>query len=252
MNILKNILGWGNNESLKNIITKKAKGGELFQHHIPFMMSLVTNNNSLKFYKTDETNRNYWIDIINRQFKKTPCINRNSIIIVNDNIIDVILFRWSGLYNVVDLFSNRIDNDKTKRNLFLVRYDIEKYLSSLSDNFETLIRTFSTIVIKNDNIEMYKKIVPDKALLKKGKLVSIPVSKRIPITKITIFSDPSACVTSVRLKEKHPNADLDGWFCLGKLKRLPLNVDTIYKLMELIKCYKLDDCYWRPGSYKEW
>ena len=82
--------------------------------------------------------------------------------------------------------------------------------------------------------------------------MTIPENERTPITSITIFTDPNSQISSVRLNEKHPNADENGWFCLGKLKRSKITVDNINRLIELIKCYKLDDCYWRPKGYKKW
>jgi len=251
MNLLKTILNWKNNISLKNIINRKVRECELFKYHIPFMMQLVNNYNNLRFYKTDEAHKKFWIDIISKETNKTICINRDSIIIIGDEI-DVILFRWNGLYDVVDIFNKGLDNTQLQRNIFLIRYDIKKYLSTLSDSYSKLIKTFPNIVINNDNVDIYEKIEPNNALLKGGKLVSIPIEKRLPITKITIYSDPSSSITSVKLNGKHPNADSNGWFCLGKLKKSPLDIDTIYKLIELVKCYKLDDCYWRPYGYKKW
>lgn len=247
--ILKNVFNIGKSCDLPHFIQKEIKRGMLFEHRLPFMDILDSRN--LSFYKTDISEKSAWLNFIAQLNNDIEVINAHkSIIIIDQNKIITILFEWSGLYDLLHLFE-KFKDASMSRKLFIVGYDIEKCLSYLSERFSEVVNHFDGMVIKGEKIEIFNRIIPDKALTK-TKVVTIPQCDRIPIEKLDIYIDPSCAITSVRLYGEHPNADSNGWYCLGDLKFSPLSVETINKLIEQIKCYQLKDCYWKPKNYKEW
>jgi len=246
--ILKNIFNIGKSCDLSKFIEKQINNGALFEHRLPFMDILDSRN--LRFYKTDNSTKKEWLEFFRDNHDLEIINGYKSIIIIDQNKISTILFEWSGLYELVRLFE-KIKDDSVKRKLFIVRYDIDKCLSYLSERFLEVVKNFKGLVIKGEKVEIYNTIKPDKALIKNN-VVSIPKYDRLPIEKVDIYIDPSCTITSVRLHGEHPNADNNGWYCLGNLKFSPLSVASINKLIEQIKCYHLNDCYWKPKNYKEW
>lgn len=235
--------------SLSSFIDRQINSGTLFEHRLPFMDILDGRN--LIFYKTDISMKQRWTEFLsqtNDDIKKI--IAYKSIIIIDQNKIITILFEWSGLHDLLNLFE-KFKDDSMKRKLFILRYDVDRCLSYLSKTFSEVVDKFEGLVIKGEKIEIFKTVIPDKAVTE-NRIVSIPDKDRIPIDKIDIYIDPSCSITSVRLYGSHPNADSNGWYCLGELKFSPLSVDSINKLLEHIKCYQLKDCYWKPQNYKEW
>jgi len=246
--ILKDIFGIGKSYDLLGFIKKQVDNGNLFEHRLPFMD--ILDNRNLIFYKTDMSIKHKWLDFLTNVNSDDEIIRAyKSIIIIHQNKIITILFEWDGLYDLVHLFE-KFKDASMKRKLFIVRYDIDKCLSYLSERFSEVVDSFKGLVIKGEKIEIYNSIIPDKALMRN--IVCIPQKDRIPIEKIDIYVDPSCAITSVRLYGKHPNADNSGWYCLGDLKFLPLSVESINTLVEQIKCYQLRDCYWKPKNYKNW
>lgn len=253
MSFLKNFLGMGKID-LKSLIKEKLDGGELIQHRLPFVDNLMISF-EFNFYKTDQLNKLFWVKSINKLNIKPTHIGYNLIVIFEGKIITTIVFDWIGLKELVNIFESCQlfnSNDNFNRKLFLLKYDINAYLKHLSRNYKEVIDVFKDLVIRNDTIDIYRTIKPDKAYINENKIVRIPEDESIPITKVTIYTDPSGLVSSVKVKGKHPNADKKGWFCLGNLKMVPFCVGSINNLIEQIKCYKLDDCYWKPNGYKKW
>lgn len=246
--ILKSVFNIGNSYDLSNFIKKQIDNGLLFEHRLPFMDILDSRN--LIFYKTDISTKTMWINFTNNLSDMEVIKCYRSIIIIDQNKIITVLFEWSGLYDLVHLFEKFKDSGMSRK-LFIVKYDIDKCLSYLSEKFSEVVSEFDGLVVTGEKIELFNRIIPDKAVLK-HKLVEIPIEDRIPIEKIDIYIDPSCTITSVRLYNKHPNADPNGWYCLGDIKFSPLCVDSINRLIEQIKCYHLNDCYWKPKNYKEW
>lgn len=247
--ILKDIFGFGKSYDLLSFIQKQVDNGNLFEHRLPFMDILDSRN--LIFYKTDMYMKNKWLGFLTHADDEDEIIRAyKSIIIIHQNKIITILFEWDGLYDLVHLFE-RFKDDSMNRKLFIVKYDIDKCMSYLSKRFSEVVDGVEGLVIKGEKIEIYNTIIPDKALIK-NKVMIIPPKDRTNIEKIDIYVDPSCAITSVRLYGSHPNADNNGWYCLGDLKFLPLSVESINSLIEQIKCYQLRDCYWKPKNYKEW
>lgn len=246
--ILKNVFNIGKSCDLSKFIERQINNGALFEHRLPFMDILDSRN--LRFYKTDKSTKKEWLEFLKDKNDLNVVSGYRSIIIISQNKISTILFEWRGLYELVRLFE-KFKDDSMKRKLFIIRYDIDKCLSYLSERFSKVVKEFEGLVIKGEKIEIFKLIVPDKALTK-NKAVFIPEHDRLPIPKIDIYIDPSCTITSVRIYGEHPNADDNGWYCLGDLKFSPLSVESINRLIEQIKCYHLNDCYWKPKNYKEW
>lgn len=245
--ILRKIFTSNKSCSLSTFIHNKIKGGQLFEHRLPFMYVL---GRDISFYKTDISYKNEWLSFLNNKNDIEVINGYKSIIIIHDSSIITILFEWNGLYDLINLFE-KFKDSSTSRKLFIAKYDIDKCLGYLSERFSEVVKEFDGLVIKGETIEIYNTITPDKAVIK-NKILKIPEDERIPITRICIYTDPSCMITSVRLHGKHPNADSNGWYCLGNLKFIPLSVESIKKLIENIKCYKLQDCYWKPKNYNEW
>jgi len=248
LDYLKRVFSIGKPCDLTNYIEKQMSNGILFEHRLSFMDLLDSRN--LKFYKTDMSRKKNWLNFLNNKDDIEIIKGYKSIIIIDKNKIITILFDWSGLYELVRLFEN-IADDSMKRKLFIVKYDVEKCLSHLSKKFSEVISKFKGIVINGESLEIFNIIIPDKAIII-NKVISIPKQDRIPINKIDIYVDPSCAITSVRLYGQHLNSDSNGWYCLGNLKFSPLSIDTINRLIEQIKCYQLQDCYWKPKNFKEW
>lgn len=246
-NILKNFFTSSRLHNLSDFINNKMRNGLLFEHRLPFMDVLGRN---ICFYKTDISYRNEWLSFLNNKTDIEVIQGYKSLIIIDDNKIIDILFEWNGLYDLINLFE-KFKDSATSRKLFIAKYDIDKCLGCLSERFSEVVKEFEGLIIKGEVIEIFNTIIPDKAIIR-NKILKIPEGEIIPINKISIHTDPSCMVTSVRIQGKHPNADSNGWYCLGNLKFLPLSVDTIKKLIEQIKCYQLNDCYWKPKNYKEW
>lgn len=238
------------NEEIDNFINNRIKRCQLARHHLQFMMALVDNKSILNFYKTNEDNKEEWQEFISSLNCDYSLIKKNTIIIINDGIVNVILFNWSGLYDVVDAFKTDEMSETRKRNLFIVKFGIKQSLARFTEGFYSVLKDFN-VVLKNDDIELYEDIIPDKALYK-NKIVDIPQDSHILISKLIIYADPQGCVTSMRLDKKHPNADEKGWYCMGDLKSVILSTNNMNTLISNIKCYRLDDCYWRPTGFRKW
>jgi hypothetical protein len=233
---------------LSNIIENQINSGLLFEHRITFMDIL---DYKLNFYKTDISRKNYWVNLLSsNDIPYEVKVGYKSIIMIGEDRIITILFEWIGLYDFVNVFE-RFKDQNLKRKLFLVKCEIKKCLNHLSEQFSSVLSHFDNIAVDKDKIEFHKSIIPDKAYIG-NILVNIPEEDRTEINKIEIFVDSSGLITSVRLNGLHPNADNNGWYCLGSLKFSPLTVDNIYKLIENIKCFHLSDCYWKPENYKKW
>lgn len=212
----------------------------------------IFNKFDMKFYKTDISNREYWINFVNSCDDIISHIKYRSIIFVEKEKLITILFEWSGLYDLLHFFNQRFIDEKSKRSLFIVHYDVDRAINNLSTKITEVLKYFKDMAIVGEQLILYRKIVPDKALIKKDKLVDIPEEDRVPINRLEINTDPFGSITSVKIDSKHPNADDSGWFCLGELKSIPLSVEAINRIICQMKCYHLMDCYWRPTNYKKW
>ena len=254
MNLLKKLFGTYK-FSLKTLINEKLDEGEIIQHKLPFIDNLEKSL-EFKFYKTDYKNKYFWIEAISDKLKvKHTYTGYNLIVVFDGNVVTTIVFDWVGLKELGYIFENSNIFGKDGnfyRKLFLFKHDIETHLKSLSKNYKEVLDSFPDIAIKNDVIELQRTIIPNRAYINKNSVVEIPKESAIPITKIIIYTDPSGLISSVNIIGKHPNADKNGWFCLGNLKMIPFCVKSINTLTEQIKSYKLDDCYWKPRNYKEW
>jgi hypothetical protein len=205
--------------------------GSRTKSHIPYAV-----------YKTDLSVKNQLLKLYD---PGKTIINDQSIIFLGSKSVLMILFNWSGLHELVDFIEKNLLKINNERKVRLIKYDIDRCLTNLSKNFKDIIKSFPDMIIKNDCLELVNPLIPDK-ILSQNKLNDIPIEKQIKIVKLSIYTDHNGFITSVRLKGKHPNANPEGWYCLGTLKLMPLTHETINLLLSQIKVYKLDDCYWKP------
>jgi hypothetical protein len=238
-------------KKIDNFIKIKIDSYQLVYHHLQFMGGLVNNKDSLKFYKTNKDNKSEWINFI----KNIDCnyynYTDNSIVIIHGGIIIVILFNWCGLYDVLNIFKNCSNMTESKsRIITITEFDIKQSLNRLSSSIYSIMKEFDTI-LRDGDIELSVKIYPKKAIFK-NKIIDVPIDNLKPINKIFIYTDPQGYISSLRIDEKHPNADDKGWYCMGDLKRISLSVDNIKTIINNIEYYRLDDCYWRPPGFKKW
>jgi len=231
------------------MVEKRIRQGILTEHKLPFMK--VLNISGLKFYKTNISNKSTWVESLESLKNVGVWVGYGSLIVVENEKITVILLKWNGLYEVLSFIEKFFKNENLKRKIFLARYSVKRCLLGLSESFSNITRNFKDVAINGDYIELFRRITPDKAIVAGNELLKIPLEDRIPIDKLEIYMDHSGSLTSVRIKGKHPNADECGWYCLGELKFRPLSTETINKLIACIKCYQLNDCYWKP-DYSQW
>lgn len=238
---------------LESLIERKLEEGVLSEHRLPFINKLNTLMD-FKFYKTDESNKQFWVEETKQLKHINVYVGFKIIIFFRESSLITIVFDWKGLKELVKIFEDgpMFDDDASKRKLFITKYDLDNYLKNLDKNYEDVLRAFPEIVIHDDVIVLFKTIIPEYAIIDRYTKVKIPEGQAIPIARITIYTDPSGLISSVKIIGKHPNADNSGWFCLGDLKMIPLSVSAINQIITQIKCYKLYDCYWRPKNYKDW
>lgn len=236
-------------DDLVTLIKHSSKIGTLIEHKVLYIDRLIGKRTKsyipYQIYKADLNIKKNMINTKNaRRYN-------NCDIIVGCKSMLIFLYNWSGLYDVADFIQEHLlKTIDSKRKVKLVKYDIERSLTSLSNTFKEVITKIPNIIIHGDKLELAGDICPNM-MLYKGTMINIPDKYKITISKISIYTDPSGYITSVYLKGKHPNANSDGWYCLGELKLMQLSVEAINTLISQIKIYKLDDCYWKPQWLKE-
>jgi len=227
-------------KKLLNIIQKIIKKRILFELKMPYFLESLTKK--ISFYKTN--NLDYLKEFnINKfcAFKGNSCL-----ILYEKEDIYVIVSEWKGFEEFINFFKEKFKNNKDlSARLHIVEYEIKRCLNTLNNNFNKLLTKFPDMIIKNMGIEIDMKINVDKALISEDRIVDIPKEKRLKIDKINIYTDPNGYITSVKINGIHPNADKDGWFCLGYLKYLPLTEESIDLLKSRLEIANLSDCYWK-------
>lgn len=92
-------------------------------------------------------------------------------------------------------------------------------------------------------------IVP-KYIYKNRKVRTIPKGKSWPINSVVVTTTPNNQILSLKLDNVHPNADEDGFFCLSSSFYATLTIETFRDIVNQIRIYNLDDCYWTPDFCK--
>jgi len=93
-----------------------------------------------------------------------------------------------------------------------------------------------------------EKIIPDRVVKKKAAYEITHLSPFLIIEGFTVVVDANGLVEKVFLFGLHPNCDLkSNLFCLSKdQKNSEFNEEFYERLMQNIRVYYLDDCYYKP------
>lgn len=227
-------------KELPNIIRKIIKKRILFELKMPHFLESITKK--ISFYKTN--NLEYLNEFnINKfyTFKGNNCI-----ILYEKEDIYVIVSEWKGFEEFINFFKEKFKNNKDlNARLNIIEYEIKRCLNTLNNNFNKLLIKFPDMIIRNMGVEIEMNIIVDNVLTSRNIIKNIPKEKRLKIDKINIYTDPNGYITSVKINGIHPNADKDGWFCLGDLKYLPLTKESIDLLKSRLEIANLLDCYWK-------
>ena len=78
----------------------------------------------------------------------------------------------------------------------------------------------------------------------------IPKMHRLTYNDIELTINPMNQIISLKLDNKHPNCDESNYYCLGLSKFKLIDLETIQDLINRIKIWRLDDCYWIPDWIK--
>ena len=226
--------------TIKSLVDKNI----LFEQRLPFIPKLLPIE--MKLYKTTTHHKNKILSL----FKDFDLhhIKENSILILGSVKLFYIVFDWLGLLDLKDSINNInfvTNNEKIKNNLDIIDYEIKRCISMLNASTRNVIKNFSNCSIQNSGITMYEKIVPEMVVNYNNickKITSKPINE---INKIEFFTDPSGNITNVQIDNKHPNADENGWYCLGDLKFSHLETESINKILDSIKIYNFKDSYWK-------
>lgn len=235
----------------------KTFKSHLYKYKMIVLEKSLGDSEFFQIWKCDETQKSSVESILKQADKVKNVIvyqNNNCIILLENSKINIILFDWSGLEDIVHFFEtsdiNKNFNDNFRKKLEIIKYEIDSCLIIQSKRFKDIVNKYSNMIIKNCGCVLYKTIIPD--LLYDGSqiLKSIPGDKTIPINKIEIYTDPYLYITAIRINDKHPNADSMNWFCLGDLKLLPLNIENIERILNKIKIWNINDSYWVPEWFE--
>lgn len=138
-------------------------------------------------------------------------------------------------------------NQKVRENIYIIKYELsclrpKTGLSEVLDKYHAYVN--------NNTIFIHKKIVPKHYVIS-GSLRKIPDEKRIEINKIQINFDHNFNLLSMRIDARHPNADSNGYYCLGDYKNNRISAQLLEELFKRMETYNLDDSYWVPKFAKE-
>lgn len=162
------------------------------------------------------------------------------------NILEVIIRDY-------DLYRRAVEVSDTFMTDLINYMSIDFKTNENINNFINTIKSMFNVYDVNENsIKITLNIVPDKYISGTERAPIINNMYRGDlIQNIKITFNPDLYVTSVQLMDgKHPNADKDGFYCLGELKFKKLDDCFIFKLIENMKIYNLIDCYYVPNWFK--
>jgi len=225
--------------NLEREINKLKKSNKIIQFSIAHSLEKIIKD--IIFFKTKKINLSY-LNFID-QYKIFSGGNCN--IYFSKNIIYTIITEWSGLTEFIKYFKDKFKNNPDiNTKILILEHEINRCLTTIKDTRTKLFEFYPDLIEKDMGIEIRTNI-KTKYFVEKDKIYSIPTNKMITINKLNIYTDSNGYITSVKLDSKHPNADDNGWYCLGKLKYLPLSVESVELLKSKIEAINLDDCYWK-------
>lgn len=224
-------------------IVRKYKDSEIFELEVPY--NNETFNNRFMFYTSD----NEFIKSIESKLKskKISFLKNDSIMIISgESKVLFLIVNYDGIIDCIDFIDLHLKNDhRTKMtdiHLKMIKFEMERLLSFNNSTLNELKKEFNDISFSKGSVTINTLITPDFVLYKdKTYRLSPDISE--PITSIKIYITPDNKITRVKISGEHPNADENGWYCLGFLKFAPLTVMFIQKLIDNMKLYNLTDCY---------
>lgn len=234
----------GKDFNLLNFIKSCENNNFIVEHKLYYIRNLFKNGDNVKVYKTDS------LKTISKMSFKLKKIESSDFLIflINKNLY-IIVEKWESLKPVITfLFENFMDKEDYFK-AEMAKIEVDTCLKYNKNCLDDICKHYTDFAIKNNCLEIFQKIVPDRVFYKKN-TYALPAKNSKKIDKLEIYTDPAGTITSVRINSEHPNSDKNGWFCLGTLKNLKLNKDGIDQLISNIKCYKLDDCYWKIETVK--
>jgi hypothetical protein len=121
--------------------------------------------------------------------------------------------------------------------------DIENYKYELLDH--DLLQN-NTIKLSENLVTVYKQIIPSH-YVKDKRIYDIPDEMKIRICSFEITINSRNEIIALQLDNNtHPNADKNGFYCLGQHKHQKLTDKIVKELYDRISIYNLDDCYCDP------
>jgi hypothetical protein len=207
--------------------------------------------NSVSIYECEGTDKftkmhvKHMMSINFRMIQRT----NDAVALLGHNKLALVIYNSDGLLDVGDYIWDCLkDNEKIKRNISLIKNTLKNYrpninLKEIMDKYETSI--------SESTLEIFVDIIPDSMIDTNPDgldiVTSIPKNKRVIISKLGIEYNSNGQILSVKLPCNHPNADEDGYYCIGSRKWDKLNLKNVDYLVNRIKTYNLTDCYWKPN-----
>lgn len=148
--------------------------------------------------------------------------------------------------NIIN-FSNNFKNIES-----YIIHRIQNRLSFYISMTEKLKKLSDKVDIKSmsDNeIDIDIQIIPTHAIFK-NKMVQLVKEDVYIISNLKFVFNCNYQILNAIIDNKHPNANKNGDYCLGSYKFSELNEDNILCIINNIKFYKLNDCYYIPTNLK--
>jgi hypothetical protein len=179
-------------------------------------------------------------------------VNSNFIIIYENNRVVIILLNQVYSLDCIRLYLEETNpSDYPEYKLIncskTCKYDIDRIKNCNTHIISEIRNKYHHITYVKSILYLNEvSIFPDKYIHgKPPKIYSIVHDKLNPIHDISITVDPMFKINSIHAYGTHPNFK-DGYWCLGKFQDYPLNLNTVTAILENMKIYNLNDCYFIP------
>ncbi|MCK5021128.1 MAG: hypothetical protein KAS32_29225 [Candidatus Peribacteraceae bacterium] len=233
-------------EVIEKFININLKNKTVTRFRMPFIDSALKGFLEIQFFNADRAFSNTLKSLIEKHNIRHQQRFNTTLLIGNKNIYSI-LYSPEGMVETVNALYHITDknDEELREQLTTVRFQLQGCSNRLCTPFQEIAQDLPVVLMDNC-IELHQNIIPDK-FVHNGNLSEILEGNRITINKLTIYSNPDGELLSVRTQGFHPNSDDNGWYCLGELKFKRLTKDLIYKLIDELKYYRLDDCYYMPS-----
>jgi len=160
-----------------------------------------------------------------------------------------ILYNENSIENIIKDLKEEFKNDYTMTldlEIYKYNYDRNEFLKSSNiSKYEKYIKKTPV------GFDIIMDIIPKIAIFGiNPKIYEIPNDLKKPFNKLSIIVSPKGKLSSVKLSGKmsHPNCDANGYYCLGTLTESTINNKTLDILIENIKVFNLNNCYYVPDE----